>query len=71
MIKLYDRFWRKILVNSNHCLCNRDKDQQKRFGGLGKRFATKKEQEDLLVDKCGNPYKINLRDLRKILKEEI
>lgn len=66
-----NEIWEKILKKSNTCLCNKDSEQYKVDEKTHQehRLHTKKEQEELFVDACGNPMKINLRDLHKILNE--
>lgn len=70
MSKLFDRIWERVLKKTNSCLCNADSKQSPIVHNHG-RFATKGEQKNLLIDKCGNPRKINLRDLKRILESEL
>lgn len=68
----FDKIWKRVLSKSNTCACNPDTEQfNLDMEHDHKKFASPKQQAELLVDKCHNPRKINLRALRKILEEEL
>ena len=68
-MKVSKTLWEKILKSSNKCGCNKTAIQIKAQNKVGEhQFILKSDQKKVLMDQCGNPLKINLITLKKILE---
>ncbi len=71
MSEYFEILWKKILNKSNMCGCNRNKAQDIIYNKLCYGLATKAQEERYVMDACCNIFKINLMDLKVILKKEL